>query len=152
MGGFGWHNLQKDCSTPRSSENNNEPNFTWPQIDIILKNLYFNLGIKPWRIEAGLDFKLNYFGCSSKIKLKIQVTFWLREGGQAGGWMGGVWDLMTAVCFSCFYSSYFVGVRDFKLYDCIQFWTVCFSWSISCNMQLFGHCLSNKYRLLFFFF
>lgn len=54
------------------------------------------------------------------------------------GWVGGVWHLLTAVCFSCFYNSYFVGVGGFKLYDCIQFWTVYFSWSISSDMQLFG--------------
>lgn len=63
-----------------------------------------------------------------------------------GGW-GGVWHLLTAVCFSCFYNSYFVGVGDFKLYDCIQFWTVCFSWSISCDMQLWM--FQNKMFYLF---
>lgn len=65
------------------------------------------------------------------------------------GWVGGgVWHLLTAVCFSCFYNSYFVGVGDFKLYDCIQFWTVCFSWSISCDMQLWMFQIKMFYLFL----
>lgn len=73
-----------------------------------------------------------------------------------GGWLGGrVWHLMTAVCFSCFLYSYFVGVGEFKLYDCIQFWTVFFFfWSIFIKTQPFFGTMPFKWMNLgrFFFF
>lgn len=51
-----------------------------------------------------------------------------------------VWHLMTAVCFTCFYSCVYWGGFQTLNYDCIQFWIVCFvlffSWTISCGMKL----------------
>lgn len=106
-------------------------------------------------LELWQVWRLNWITWVAALKWSVEYwnTGYMMIGG---GWVGaGGWHLMTAVCFSCFYYSYFcffgLGILN---YDCMWFWTVFvfLSWSISCNTQLFGHHLINKYIFVFCFF